>query len=89
MSLIKLLDEQDGSGAAIYESRMDEIAYGLEMAGCRFMWAARLGTWAPEEGWGKRVDGRGLVVRDWVDQRSILAHPKVGEFLSHCGWNSV
>ncbi|CAL8137684.1 unnamed protein product [Prunus armeniaca] len=64
---------------------MDEIAYGLEMAGCLFIWAVRSGTWASDEGWERRVEGRGLVVCDWVDQRSILAHPKVAGFLSHCG----
>ncbi|XP_008229441.1 PREDICTED: UDP-glycosyltransferase 90A1-like [Prunus mume] len=95
----KWLDEQDGSSAVIYASfgtqarlsgdQMDEIAYGLEMAGCRFIWAIRSGTWASDEGWERRVEGMGLVVCDWVDQRSILAHPKVAGFLSHCGWNSV
>ncbi|TQD80614.1 hypothetical protein C1H46_033793 [Malus baccata] len=46
---------------------MDEIAYGLEMAGCRFIWGVRSNTWGPDEGWERRVEGRGLVVRDWEE----------------------
>ena len=34
-------------------------------------------------------EGKGLIAREWVDQRQILAHRAVGGFLSHCGWNSV
>ncbi|KAI1700741.1 UDP-glucoronosyl and UDP-glucosyl transferase domain-containing protein [Ditylenchus destructor] len=30
-----------------------------------------------------------LHVFDWVDQRSILAHPKLVAFITHCGLNSV
>lgn len=96
---IKWLDEQAGSGGVIYvsfgtqshlsEHQMDEIALGLEMAGHPFLWVVRSMTWVPPDGWNERMGRRGLVVRDWVDQRSILAHPATGGFLSHCGWNSV
>ncbi|KAL7221212.1 hypothetical protein ACSBR1_023209 [Camellia fascicularis] len=37
----------------------------------------------------ERVKERGIVVREWVDQRAILGHESVQGFLSHCGWNSV
>ena len=41
----------------------------------------------------KRVEERlkkiALIVKEWVDQRELLAHQSVKGFLSHCGWNSV
>ncbi|XP_059434552.1 probable UDP-glucosyl transferase 73B6 [Corylus avellana] len=96
---IEWLDEQAESGGVIYvsfgtqshfsEHQMDEIAFGLEMAGHPFIWVVRSKEWVPPDGWNTRVGWRGLVVQDWVDQRSILAHPATSGFLSHCGWNSV
>ncbi|GMY38440.1 UDP-glycosyltransferase 90A1-like [Fagus crenata] len=98
-SYIKWLDNQVGSRSVIYVSfgtqthlsndQMDEIAFGLEKAGHPFIWVVRSRTWAPPNGWNERVKNKGLVLYDWVEQRSILAHPAIGGFLSHCGWNSV
>ncbi|XP_058180257.1 UDP-glucosyl transferase 73B2-like [Rhododendron vialii] len=96
---IDWLDKQPVRNVVIYVSfgtqshvsgaQMDEIAMGLEMADQPFIWVVRSMKWRPPEGWEERVNERGLVARDWVDQRSILAHPSTGGFLTHCGWNSV
>ncbi|KAJ4778478.1 Glycosyltransferase [Rhynchospora pubera] len=32
---------------------------------------------------------QGLVVDRWAPQRSILAHPSLGAFVTHCGWSSL
>ncbi|KAK6942384.1 UDP-glucuronosyl/UDP-glucosyltransferase [Dillenia turbinata] len=78
-----------GSQAFLSDKDLDEIGYGLEMSGHHFLWIVSSRAWSPPEGLEERIRGRGMIVRDWIEQRQLLAHSAVGGFLSHCGWNSV
>ncbi|CAM0913447.1 unnamed protein product [Alopecurus aequalis] len=85
------------SAAALEQIR--EIGAGLEASGCRFLWVVKTTVVDREDtaelknvlgnGFLGRVQGRGLVTKEWVDQEAVLKHPAIGLFLSHCGWNSV
>lgn len=74
-----------GSQAEVSPEQMAEFSAGLEESGLEFLWAARKGWDVDAMGGAKR----GLVVRDWVEQREVLGHGGVWAFMSHCGWNSV
>ncbi|KAJ9539625.1 hypothetical protein OSB04_026131 [Centaurea solstitialis] len=84
--------------------QLKEIAFGLEKSGQRFLWVVRnpppddendssskeldLDACLPE-GFLTRIGDKGLVVKNWALQPTILGHDSVGGFVSHCGWNSV
>ncbi|KAM5565410.1 UDP-glycosyltransferase 73B4-like [Rosa sericea] len=97
--LTEWLNEQVTLGSVIYVSfgtqadlsgaQLDEVVFGLEEAGVPFVLVVRSTTWSPPNGLEERLKGKGLITREWVDQRQILSHRAVGGFLSHCGWNSV
>ncbi|KAB1212777.1 UDP-glycosyltransferase 89B1 [Morella rubra] len=86
-----------GSQALLPKHVLDQLAFGLEKSGVRFIWSVREPTTAQVEnnygtipsGFEDRVVGRGLVIRGWAPQVLILRHRAVGAFLTHCGWNSV
>lgn len=88
-----------GSRTAMSNDQIRELGYGLDKSGCRFLWVVKTSKVDKEEkesleellgeSFLERIKNRGMVVKEWVNQDKILAHPAIGGFISHCGWNSV
>ncbi|GLJ19519.1 hypothetical protein SUGI_0352410 [Cryptomeria japonica] len=78
-----------GSQCFLSREEIAEVALGLEASWQPFLWALDGDSFWVPEGFVERVGERGVVVRGWVPQREILAHPSIGGFMTHCGWNSV
>ncbi|KAG9441892.1 hypothetical protein H6P81_017746 [Aristolochia fimbriata] len=85
-----------GTYAPLAQSDLQEIAMGIITSNVPFLWALRSdilqGNATPDplppEFYEYIKDEKGLVV-EWCGQSSVLSHPAVGGFLTHCGWNSV
>ncbi|RLN35945.1 cytokinin-N-glucosyltransferase 1 [Panicum miliaceum] len=84
-----------GSVARVTQDEFVEVAWGLAGSGRPFLWVVRrglvLGVEGKQElpdGFGAAVEGRGKVV-EWAPQQEVLAHPAVGGFWTHSGWNST
>ncbi|KAM7500140.1 hypothetical protein LguiA_024554 [Lonicera macranthoides] len=88
-----------GTTTTFTDEQINEIAIGLEQSAQKFIWVLRdadKGDVFDEnirmanlpKGYEERIEGRGIVVRDWAPQLEILAHSGTGGFMSHCGWNS-
>jgi len=80
-----------GSFASLGAAQTEELARGLLAAGTPFLWVVR----ATEEHELPRrlldepaASGAAMIVR-WCPQLDVLAHPAVGCFVTHCGWNST
>ncbi|CAI9777337.1 unnamed protein product [Fraxinus pennsylvanica] len=78
-----------GSQADISREQIKQIKTGLEKSGVNFLWVVRSKQAEDDDGFEYQVRDRGMLVKEWVDQREILEHSSVQGFLSHCGWNSV
>ncbi|KAI3986936.1 hypothetical protein MKX01_039871 [Papaver californicum] len=83
-----------GSMSRFGKAQLLEIAAGLEDSGTSFIWVVRAIKKEEEEGFlptgfEDRMDGKGLIIREWAPQVLILDHPAVGGFMTHCGWNSI
>ncbi|KAM6586758.1 hypothetical protein CsatA_009363 [Cannabis sativa] len=92
-----------GSLGRFSATQLTDMAVGLENSGHRFLWVVRdppdnngdeknkereLEEILPK-GFLERTKERGLVVKRWAPQMTILSHDSVGGFVTHCGWSSV
>ncbi|KAK3160502.1 hypothetical protein QOZ80_1BG0060320 [Eleusine coracana subsp. coracana] len=85
-----------GTLAQLRPKQIIELALGLEASKHHFVWAIKearsnpeVQSWLAADGFEDRVKDRGLLLRGWAPQVTILAHPATGGFLTHCGWNAT
>nr|GEW01928.1 UDP-glycosyltransferase 76G1-like [Tanacetum cinerariifolium] len=84
-----------GSVARISKLEFLEVAYALANIDFPFLWVVRPG-WVEGSEWIEllpdkfleEVGDRGRIVK-WCPQNEVLAHPSIGCFWTHSGWNST
>ncbi|WMV52257.1 hypothetical protein MTR67_045642 [Solanum verrucosum] len=84
-----------GSLATIDDKELIETAWGLANSEQPFLWVIRPGSIsgfqcaeALPDGFEEMIGERGRIVK-WAPQKQVLAHPAIGGFYTHCGWNSM
>ncbi|XP_077211306.1 mogroside I-E synthase-like [Tasmannia lanceolata] len=78
-----------GSIANLEEDQMVELAWWLKESNSNFLWVVRASEQSKlPNNFVEETIEKGLVV-DWCTQLEVLAHPAVGCFVTHCGWNST
>ncbi|KAI8003944.1 7-deoxyloganetin glucosyltransferase [Camellia lanceoleosa] len=82
-----------GSITVMTSNQLIEFAWGLANSNHTFLWIVRpdlvagdLAIIPPE--FVTETKERGLLA-SWCPQEQVLAHPSIGGFLTHCGWNST
>ncbi|KAL3631063.1 hypothetical protein CASFOL_024047 [Castilleja foliolosa] len=78
-----------GSMVSLTSKQIEEIAWALVATNSYFLWVVR--ETEREKlpvGFSEVIKDKGLIV-SWCNQLEMLAHPAVGCFVTHCGWNST
>ncbi|KAH7833575.1 hypothetical protein Vadar_007739 [Vaccinium darrowii] len=78
-----------GSMVSLTAEEMEEIGLGLKCSNLDFIWVVRESQIEklPSD-FSHSTKEKGLIVT-WCNQLEILAHPSIGCFVTHCGWNST
>ncbi|KAK9939554.1 hypothetical protein M0R45_016246 [Rubus argutus] len=82
-----------GSITMMTDQHLKEFAWGLANSRHQFLWIVRPdvvkgdSVTLPQE-FFEEIKGRGYIA-SWCPQDQVLAHPSVGVFLTHSGWNST
>ncbi|XP_058781760.1 linamarin synthase 1-like [Vicia villosa] len=82
-----------GSITVMTDHHLREFAWGIANSKLPFLWIMRSdvvigGTTTLPQEFLDEVKDRGFIT-SWCFQDQVLAHPSVGGFLTHCGWNST
>lgn len=78
-----------GSIASLKKEQMEELAWGLLMSNCHFLWVVRASERDKlPENFTALASERGLLV-NWCHQPQVLAHDALACFMTHGGWNST
>ncbi|CAN6180434.1 unnamed protein product [Urochloa humidicola] len=104
LTCLEWLDKQEidsvlyvslGSFASMDEDELLETAWGLANSNVPFLWVIRPNSVHSSsqqvrlpDGFEEAICSRGRVV-SWAPQQDVLAHPAVGGFWTHNGWNST
>lgn len=79
-----------GSIASLGKEQMEELANGLIMSNCCFLWVVRASEVEklPQD-FTCSSSERGCLIVEWCHQPQVLAHRALACFMTHCGWNST
>ncbi|PRQ48629.1 putative 7-deoxyloganetin glucosyltransferase [Rosa chinensis] len=82
-----------GSVTMMTDQHLKEFAWGLANSEHHFLWIVRPDVVKGDsvllsEEFFEEIKDRGYIA-SWCPQEQVLAHPSVGVFLTHCGWNST